>query len=519
MNMTAKYELTPQDKNDIRNYLSEQVQAYARAHGHTVNADDVSRIVDAIRAEQTPYIARWRASANGSAGLNAAKRMWEQTNKAQIAWTSSANGDSDSPSPADGEDASAGMGEDGSDNGNGQPSDGAVGGMDMGTGHPAPADEGDGDSDNGQPIEGEGASEDGDAEDGDSDNGGAGFPPLFDQNALLKALADFVNKRIAESVPNIDTSAIAEEVAKILKENGTAPTESISIDINGATSTVGGLVHPKFPRVLAYLASGENVYLHGPAGTGKSTMAEQLGTALKLPVYYYQALLSKYDILGRNLVDGTYVPSEFYKAFTEGGVVLVDEMDASAPEAIVAINTALANHKYSFPTGTVNQHPDFHFIGAGNTIGKGADAEMTGRFALDQASLDRFRFVYIGYDHRILLATANGDEVLTKYFEDVQKIVKDKGISLAVTPRSIKGIVKSLDYLEHPAMYNIHIPNGMDGLQAEDYIRAILLNENLYKGADIGDIGAISSDLHKDNGWVRATRLLATGILNDGFEA
>ena len=501
--MTTKYVLTPQDKTDIRNYLSEQVQAYANAHGHTVNADDVARIVDAIRAEQTPYIVRWRSSANGSAGLNAAKRMWEQTNKAQIQWTGYGYGSSDHKE--DGEY----KGEASSDDPDNDHYDGSDGeGEGASEGASEGAEEDGSESDNGEATEGE----------GEGAEEASNIPPMFGQNGLLKELADFVNQRIEESIPNVDTSAIAEEVAEILKKNGT-PTEGIKIDINGATSTVGGLVHPKFPRVLAYLANGENVYLHGPAGTGKSTMAEQLGTALKLPVYYYQALLTKYDILGRNLVDGTYVPSEFYKAFAEGGVVLVDEMDASAPEAIVAINTALANHVYSFPTGTVRQHPDFHFIGAGNTIGKGADAEMTGRFALDQASLDRFRFVYIGYDHKILLATANGDEVLTKYFEDVQKIVKEKGISLAVTPRSIKGIVKSLDYLEHPAMYNITIPKGMDGSQAEDYVCAILLYENLYKGADMGDMGAIASDLRKDNRWVRATKLIAEGILNDGFEA
>ena len=53
--------------------------------------------------------------------------------------------------------------------------------------------------------------------------------------------------------------------------------------LDGSTVELDGVQNPKFEMVLTLLANGENVYLYGPAGTGKNVMCEQLAKALGVP--------------------------------------------------------------------------------------------------------------------------------------------------------------------------------------------------------------------------------------------
>ena len=575
--MTSGYIPTKEDWNDLHTYLYGRIKAQARARGIRTTAQAIETETIAVKKKLLPFIKRWRASNGASAGLNAGKRMWELANKDEIlAHINDENGeypradwhfvgdngpvgDDSTPSDYEGlretrEEAGAGTGADngeeaedgegvgasgdGEETEDGNPTEGAGAGDASGDEGDADGDEGEGESDaNGDEGEGEDG-EESEAEDETEDEDEAEdetrqeeaeeavaeakdtLSSLLSDN-LLNALEQLIDGRITLADLNglikgrLDEKKVAEMIAEAVK--GASPTGSVTVKVGDMVREVSGLLHPKFARILSYVANGQNVYLYGPAGTGKSTVVGQIGEALNLPVYYYQALLSKWDILGRVGLDGNYVPSEFYKAFTEGGIVLVDEMDASVPEAIVSINTALANGYYAFPNGTAKKHPDFHFIGAGNTIGRGADADMTGRFALDQASLDRFALVYMGYSHDILMHTANNDEVLVKYFEDLQRVIRDNGMSLAITPRSLSRIVSQRDnYLDNPEEFNLHIPSD---ISEEDYICAVLLYEGLFKGMEEASVQNLAYGLSDNNCWTRATKLIANNRLRDGFEA
>lgn len=46
---------------------------------------------------------------------------------------------------------------------------------------------------------------------------------------------------------------------------------------------------------------------------------------------------------------GNYQETQFFKAFTEGGLFMLDEMDASIPEVLVILNAAIANRYFDFP--------------------------------------------------------------------------------------------------------------------------------------------------------------------------
>lgn len=196
-----------------------------------------------------------------------------------------------------------------------------------------------------------------------------------------------------------------------------------------------GLVHKQTPLVLAALTAGVNVYLYGPAGSGKTTLAEKVAQAFGLQAYYAAKVESEYQLLGFKDAKGDTVRTQFRDAYENGGVFLFDELDGSAPSAVVALNMALANGVCPFPDGMVKRHEKFVCIAAGNTKLTGATRQYAGRNQLDAASIDRFAFIEFGYDDDLELALA-ADQSWAKYVQRVRAVVAERGLSHLVTPRA-----------------------------------------------------------------------------------
>lgn len=160
--------------------------------------------------------------------------------------------------------------------------------------------------------------------------------------------------------------------------------------------------HEMLATVLKYVSAGLNVALVGPAGTGKSYMARQVAAKLEKDFYVNGAMMSKYDLIGFVDAGGVYHGTPAYQAFTTGGVHCFDELDASAPDAVVSFNGMTDDQPfYTFPNGQHNQHEDYVAIACMNTYGNGATADYVGRYKQDAASMSRFVKVYIGYDARV----------------------------------------------------------------------------------------------------------------------
>lgn len=197
--------------------------------------------------------------------------------------------------------------------------------------------------------------------------------------------------------------------------------------------------HPVFPKVLAALSVRENVYLVGPAGSGKTTIATQAAEALGLPFYSTGAVGMAFQLQGFINPEGKYMETDLYRAYVNGGVFLFDEVDASSAQALLAFNAILANEVAAFPCGTVKKHPDFVCVAAANTFGNGADAQYVGRNQLDAAFLDRFMFVTMDYDEKLELLISSNDE-WTRYVQAVRKAVRAHKLRHVISPRaSIKG--------------------------------------------------------------------------------
>lgn len=219
----------------------------------------------------------------------------------------------------------------------------------------------------------------------------------------------------------------------------------IEIKNNGKVTKTDTAQHKIFPEVLQWIVAGENVLLVGPSGSGKTTLARNIAKTLDRPFYFSGAILQKYELTGYMDATGNYVSSSFRKAFEKGGVFLWDEMDASAPEALVAFGAAIDNKICDFPDNQVQAHPDFVCMASANTYGMGADRMYVGRNQLDAATLNRFAVIEMGYDESLEIAISDPQtDVEWEWIENVvncRHAVEKLNIRHVISPRaSISGI-------------------------------------------------------------------------------
>lgn len=257
-------------------------------------------------------------------------------------------------------------------------------------------------------------------------------------------------------------------------------------EVNGHEwkAPAGEVYHKDFERILKAVSVGLSVYLYGPAGTGKSYLAKQLAKALGVAYYETSSVSDEIQLKGFVNAMGKYQETPFYHAFKDGGVFLLDELDASIPECVVMLNNALANKEFTFPNDEhVVASPDFHVVAAGNTLGRGNNAQYTARTALDMASLNRFIKVKVDYSKEIELAQCNGDADLVKFIHSFRETVEDFGLDVLATYRDIKHIYQLFDVTNDMAF-------AMRSTIASDVSRE-----------DANNIAAATAALCPDNRW------------------
>lgn len=196
-------------------------------------------------------------------------------------------------------------------------------------------------------------------------------------------------------------------------------------------------MHPQLPMVIGLLKGGMNPILVGPAGCGKTMLAEQAAEALNLK--YGEVCLtagaSETWLFGRQ-TPGGFIEAEFSRMFREGGLFLADELDAADANLLLSINTAIANgHLFNPISGTSHmRHPDFKFMACANTFGKGGSVVYSGRSRLDAATLDRFTAIEVGYLDEVE-SLILPDETLRKHLQGVREKIKERGANEMVSYR------------------------------------------------------------------------------------
>lgn len=200
--------------------------------------------------------------------------------------------------------------------------------------------------------------------------------------------------------------------------------------------------HEQYETIKTCIENDLPIYLAGPAGSGKNHTVEQISKELGLDFYFTNSVQQEYKLTGFIDAGGIYHETEFFRAFTKGGIFFLDEMDASIPEVLVLLNAAIANRYFEFPTGKVTAHENFRVVAAGNTVGSGADENYTGRMVLDQATLDRFVIIEFDYDRNIEMHLAKGNKELVDFIENIRTVAENQMLRTTFSYRCIAMVQK-----------------------------------------------------------------------------
>lgn len=257
---------------------------------------------------------------------------------------------------------------------------------------------------------------------------------------------DLLLKQVSENVEQSINEKSKKVIADLEKQVEELKQYTPTVVINGKVKTeIKGLKHCQLNNLISMVGAGLNVMITGMAGTGKTKSAQQVSEALGLNFYCMSvgAQTSKSDLVGYMDANGKYVSTMFRKAYEEGGVFVMDEIDAGNSNVLIVLNSALSNGVCAFPDKMVNMHKDFHFIATANTYGNGADRTYVGRNQLDGATLDRFATIDWKIDEKLEEALVKDLKYSIVWLKTIRKTrlyANERSMRAIISPRAtIKG--------------------------------------------------------------------------------
>ena len=299
------------------------------------------------------------------------------------------------------------------------------------------------------------------------------------EDAIVQAI---INKGKNISTDNLVETA-KEKLDSFIKQNYGPLPKKIEVNVPSISSKqMEGIFHNKFEHILKLVTANIPTLLIGPAGSGKNHTLEQVSEALDLDFYFSNAITQEFKLTGFIDANGLYHETQFYKAFKNCGLFFLDEIDASIPEVLIILNSAIANKYFDFPTGRVKAHEDFRVVAAGNTMGTGADALYVGRSQLDAATIDRFAQVEFNYDSEVEEQLASNTD-LYDFIKSARKALTNNSMQYTVSMRSIINASK------------------IDGVVEDTFaVKGIIL-----KTIPIDELRMIVDDLPYNNRYTKAT--------------
>jgi cobaltochelatase CobS len=268
-------------------------------------------------------------------------------------------------------------------------------------------------------------------------------PGVIDEDQIASLFQRFTRPMLQKAMDTLydDMDRKGRDLIKQMRQETAGNKVVAAIQINNEEiRKLKSEAHPQLIQALIYVKSGLHPLLVGPSGCGKTFLAEQLAEQLKLEYGHltFNAGVSETWLYGRQLPNG-FVEGTFARLFREGGVFLCDELDAADSNLLLTLNTALSN-KYMFNPMNgqiIQQHKDFHCVGAANTFGKGGDAQYTARNRLDATSLDRFTPLMVDYDAKVEKVLCPTDEP-RELLQRVRGKLKERGSKEIISYRAFE---------------------------------------------------------------------------------
>ena len=155
-------------------------------------------------------------------------------------------------------------------------------------------------------------------------------------------------------------------------------------------------------KVRRTIKSGiNNIWMVGPAGCGKSTIARNVAAELEMPYLCISCGIGTSAVEFTGYKYPHRESTKFSEYYQKPSVILIDEMTALDPAVAQVINAALANNEIETTTGLVQRHPDCIIIATSNTFGAGASRQYVANNQLDASTIDRFIGGIIEVDYSI----------------------------------------------------------------------------------------------------------------------
>ena len=310
---------------------------------------------------------------------------------------------------------------------------------------------------------------------------------MKEESPIEKAMTEAIIEKGKEIATKDLEERIKKNLDKFIQENYGILPKQVIIKQNDIETKLEGIFHKDFDKICNIVANDIPLMLVGGAGAGKNYTLEQVAKGLGLTFYSTNAINQEYKLTGFIDANGVYHETEFYKAFKDGGMFFLDEIDASSPEALIILNSAIANRYFDFPVGRINANKDFRVVCAGNTYGTGADMIYVGRNVLDGATLDRFVVLNFDYDEQVEKQLAY-DEELYCFIKDLRDAINESNLRYIVSMRALINSTKLLQI----------------GIDKETILKTVII-----KNMQIDDINTIVGKLKTSSDWVKELRKLS----------
>ena len=266
-------------------------------------------------------------------------------------------------------------------------------------------------------------------------NGGNNSDDNTDDDEL-ELIRKIITKKVQKN--GVDEAAVGAIVDKKLAEFRKKQVKVIEVkQPDNLPNKVVGVCHHLTEQIAQVCNVGVHQMLVGPAGGGKTTCCEKVAEILNLKFYPMSVgpQTTKSDLLGFIDAAGNYHTTPLREAFENGGLLLLDEVDAANAGVLTIINALLANGYCSFSDGVIQRNENFRCICACNTYGRGADRQYVGRNQLDAATLDRFAVVDFDYDDNLERMIAGNDAWVDKV-QQYRKRAFDLKMRVVISPRA-----------------------------------------------------------------------------------
>ncbi len=189
---------------------------------------------------------------------------------------------------------------------------------------------------------------------------------------------------------------------------------------------------PVFQKIVDDVVLGQNVFLVGGAGTGKTTLAQNVAAALGRE--YMTINCSQWtaptEIIGGQTLDG-YQEGKLIEAWKQGFILILDELPKIDPNTAGLFNDALAKSK--IPESVIfnsrkehfSKHPNFAVIATGNIWPNTESMAYGANNKQDLSLLDRFAgSVYAIEKNTELEIKVVGSELLWSWCSELRTAIE-----------------------------------------------------------------------------------------------